>query len=130
MLICLNDDFSIEYIPVVVESETIRLANSVEKEKILDGFRKRSMDILQEGFVSNTFDELCDTAYENTLACISGQETVLFKILNKCLFGHLRRFKLKKKYNKEYLYYVENTLQCEPHYEVLMNIIKNEKKRK
>lgn len=127
ILIRINKDFSIDYLPVVSNGNGVQIAKDDVAGEIVDQFAHRSELIKKGGFIYESFDELCKKEYENTLYCVAGRESYFVKIMNKLFFGRLRKRMLQKKYNEKALFLLENTLVCEPHYEVLLHLLRNKK---
>lgn len=129
VLIEIDNDFQIKYIPIMKVNHVVRLADAETRDAILQGFKKRSEEIKDDSTIRELFDNLAHDNFYDLLWHITGQETMIFKILNKISFGRLRYYTLKRKYNERYLFILENTLLCEPHFELLIQSIDNAKNK-
>lgn len=127
LLIQIDDDFSISYIPIIKNKETVRLANENDKQTILNAFYERSNSILIPNMIQKKYDEFADEMLFSYLYLLSGfRKKVIFRILNKLTKNRFGRWYLFKKYNKERLLVLQNFLECEAHRELLTKGIKNQ----
>ena len=125
LLIKINDDFTIEYIPLVKNGASVRSANAEEKEIIMEGFRKRSNEIIMEGFIDKKYKEYANANLNKYLLRLSNA-SIIFKIINK-LFNHKLSSKyLKMKFPLKKRLALLNYLECEPHRELLIQGLKND----
>ena len=60
LLVQIDDDFSVSYIPIVKKKETVRLASNTEKNIILNGFYERSNAILEKDRVQSEYDKFAN----------------------------------------------------------------------
>ena len=113
----------IDYIPFMKKNGTIKLANSEEKKKLMDGFFDRSEKIKQEDFIYEQYKEYIKSILPQYLWIIHGDD-FWFRIKNKIyrLFGRddyiFHRYKNKK------LLSVLNYIECEAHSDILINGIR------
>lgn len=106
---------SVEYIPIVKHGSSVRLADKLNSEKILQDFCKRSRQILDEGFVQETYNIFAGQMLNDYLAAFHGNNMV-FRVLNK-LCGHKLANKI---YPKKSLTVMENFIECEAHRELVL----------
>lgn len=109
-----------EYIPIVATRRGIRLANEKEADKILEGFIRRSEEILQEGFVDEKYKEYAKLKIYNYLRYFMGFGKWKSRLDRKILNGYL----VKRRINEQYLLALENFIACEAHRELLLKGIK------
>jgi len=121
LLVQVNDDFSISYIPLVKKNETVRLAGSTESQAIMADFKKRSLEIRKTGFIEEKYAKFAKSMLDGYLLALSGtRKNLLFRGVNK-LSGHrFVKWILKHKYNKDNLLMIENYVNCEAHKELFL----------
>lgn len=124
LLININSKFEIEYIPIVKKGNTITIAKTNERNKILEEFYERSNKV-NDDFVNENYNEFSKEMLDKYIWILSGRETLLFRIINKCSFGKLRKYYLRKKYNRKQLMKIYNCLICEAHKELLIKGLEN-----
>lgn len=122
MLIALDENFNIEYIPIEKKKNVVRLSNTYNKNKILNEFFSRSTEILSEKVINEKYDKIVNKEIDSYLLGLSGiRTTVLYFIINKIFFHKLTPMIVKCKYNKKKLLSIKNHIECEPHRELLLN---------
>lgn len=126
LLIRINDDGNIDYIPIVQNGNAEVLAGADEAKAIMNDFDERSNEITQPGFTEEKHKRFSDEHIEKYLFAFSGvKRTFLYKIVNK-LSGHrYERWLLCKKYSKDKLTVLENFIECEAHRELVLEGIKD-----
>lgn len=124
LLININSKFEIDYIPIVKKGNTITIAKTNERNKILEEFYERSNKV-NDDFVNENYNEFSKEMLDKYIWILSGKETLLFRIINKCSFGKLRKYYLRKKYNRKQLMKIYNCLICEAHKELLIKGLEN-----
>lgn len=121
LLLSIDKNFDISYIPIVKTNCSVRLAESGEKRKILRGFFARSEEIKKEGFIEKHFAEFATTKIDDYLLTLSGVKSdLVFKVLNKLTSRKFGKILLKKKYKTKTLLAIENFICCESHKELLL----------
>jgi len=129
LLVQVNDDFSISYIPLVKKNETVRLAEGAEGKAMLADFETRSLEIKKTGVVEEKYAEFAKSMLDGYLLRISGtRKSLLFRGVNKFTGRRFGKWMLKRRYGKEVLLAVENYLNCEAHRELLLYGIRGESK--
>ena len=113
-----DENIEIKYLPMCKNGSAVRLANSNEKEKILQDFMERSVNIQKDGFVESEYTryakEMLPSYYRRTIGKV--QRNIVFKVLNKLSRGTLR----SRWYSSSDALALINTLECEPHRELFL----------
>ena len=120
LLIAIDDDFGISYIPLVKKDHAIRLASGEAAAQILNAFRKRSEEITEEGFIEKEYSKFAKSRLNSYLLALHGKDSSAFRAANKLSGGKLRESKLEKIYDKEQLAAIRNFIECEAHRELLL----------
>ncbi|WP_162011070.1 CapA family protein [Streptococcus sp. S784/96/1] len=124
LLIELDENFNISYIPVVKTNELVRKANSQEAHQILDDFFKRSEEIKDVNVIKSIYQEYAKKQFQHYLIRLQGGESLLFRLLNKLSGNKLREKYLNRKYNAKVLMTLLNYFECETHQELIIEGIK------
>lgn len=119
LLIEIQDDLTINYIPIEKFENCVRLADNIKSQRIMEEFFDRTEKIKEKGYIDNEFQKLAINEFYDTLYYITGQETLIFRVINRIFKNKLREVLYKKKYNDKYLLFTDNTLNCESHFELL-----------
>lgn len=120
ILLCLNDDGSIKYIPIVKRGHCIRKADQNESKKILNAFFERSKDIKIEGFIDEKYSELAEENIAKYIMYLSGErKNVIIRIINK-LTGYRLQKRISDRYREKMGISVRNYIECEAHRELLL----------
>lgn len=127
LLVKINDDFSIEYIPITKLNNVIRLGN---KETVMS-FMKRSEDITKNGFIDRKFHEYANFMIDRYLLYMSSLPTnrFIFKCINKITGYKFGAWLVKKRYNKNKRLAFQNYIECESHSELLIEGLKENRDR-
>ena len=122
MLIEIDDNFRITYIPVVKDGNSVRLADKVQAGKILDDFNSRSKQIFEDGFVQKQYSEFAQQMLDNYYSIALGKirQKFLFKVVNKLFKSSLVRYCYDEKTNIALL----NSIECEAHRELFVKGLK------
>lgn len=124
LLIKINDDFSIEYLPVVKFENGVRLATGDSAKKIISDFICRSEDIKNPDFVKTEYSIFAKKMLKNyLLACSGFGHRYVLRFLNKLTFGRLS-VALINRYEKRELLAIRNYLECEAHRELFIEGLK------
>ena len=123
LLIQINlDNLQIEYIPIVKEENRVRLASNEEAVTILEGFCKRSEEILKDGFIEERYEKFASEIKREYYYRFSGGFTknLIMRGLNK-LSSHkmIDRF-----YKEDSRIGIQNVLECEAHRELAITVMK------
>lgn len=119
LLIRINNNKSVDYLPIVKAKRGVRLAKNDEKDKILAEFEVRSEQIKQSGFINENYEKLANTLIDDYLLNISGRHNYLFRLLNKVSGNRLKRI-YSSRYKKRIGLYLRNTIECEAHRELII----------
>ncbi len=122
LLITLDEDFRISYVPLKKCNNVVRLASGEDAEKILSDFEKRSEEIKQEGFIKKQYKAYAESMLEQYLFAFSGiRRSFIYKVFDK-LSGHrMTPWLLRKKYSKKKRLLLKNFVECEAHREMLLS---------
>ena len=127
LLVDIQDDKSIKYIPVKKENEYVRLAVDEVAEKIITDFESRSKEISADRFIEiryTQFSKKMRSDYIIYLLGLSG--SFAFRALNKFSGQRLRKYVTEKTIKKRGLG-IRNYIECEAHRELLLKgIMENE----
>lgn len=123
LLIKITDGFKISYIPLIKDTNKVKLAKDEKAKEILTSFEDRSYEIKQSGFVEKKYNEFADSLLLNYLSKIGGKESFIFKVINKILGNRLRKWCIKRRYPKEKLLAIRNYIECEAHSELIIRAI-------
>lgn len=113
---------TIDYIPLIKKNNSVRLADSIKANEILNSFLERSNDIKKSGFIDEKYKEFALENIDNYIASIIGKRT-FGKIINKITKGWYYRLK-SKRYCKKNSFLLYAFLNCEAHYELLFEGLK------
>lgn len=115
-----NEDFHIDYIPIIRTDIGIRLANGNEAVEIINAFYKRSNDIVQEGFIEEQYLKFAKKNQLFYLRKLAGFGRLLSSLDVRMLNG----FITKHWYSKAQLLAIQNYIECEAHRELLLYSLK------
>lgn len=120
-LIINDDNYSIEYIPVITSEEgnSVRLAKSNKKETILKTFLQRSKEIKEDNFVNDNFTKYVQSQNPGYPKAIKGENGIFKRVYLKFFNRGYDFF-----YSKKRLYKLLNYLECETHNEIVITEIK------
>lgn len=125
ILVKLDEDFSISYIPIVKTGNGVRLADNKKAEEILQDFFTRSHEIKNPEFITRQYKDFADSFLDYYLRAISGKRSIFFRIINKLSGGsYMRRF-LEKTYGLNTIIRISNYIDCEAHRELLSQALAN-----
>ncbi len=125
LLVKINDDFSIEYLPLEKQKEKVTLAQGEKAKEIIDGFNFRSEEIKKEGFIQSKYSQYCNSIIKEYLYSLCGiKKTYLFRTINKLTGQRYSNWVLKRRYNKKNKLATLNLFQCETHRELMIEGIK------
>ena len=113
---------TISYVPIKATPLGIVTLTEVEKEHLFEEVMKRKQEILQEGFIKNSWNVFCESKKALYLPHLFGLGRILNK-LNRKLGNKL----IDTLYSKKQKQITQNLLRCESHYEVIETILKKNK---
>ena len=128
ILIKIDDEYLISFIPIIKDKNVVRLADGQEGEKILNEFYQRSQEILEPNTVEEKYDVFASLMKDFYLSHLSGKKTMVFRAANRITSGLLLRGYLKRKYNNTSLVSIANYINCEAHRELLLQALSKEYK--
>ncbi|WP_270658909.1 CapA family protein [Paraclostridium bifermentans] len=114
----LNENIIVDFIPICKDGNRIRLASENEKKAILDGFNKRSEDIIKPEFIHDEYKKFAEQHYPNYLTTFAGWNK-LMKIINNKTGSKL----IYNKYNRKKLLPIINYIECEAHRELILKAL-------
>ena len=121
LLIYVDDDGTINYVPVEKCGSGIRLSDAVTGRKILDDFFKRSSEILDVGFIEKAFDLFANSTINNYLLTISGQKSsILYKIMYKIFGERYNNVCIKQTFSEQDILALIDYFDCEAHRETIL----------
>ena len=126
LVIKLDSDFNISYIPIVKNENTVLLADNKKSDEIMSSFNERSKEIQINGFIEKKYSEFAMSMIDSYLGTLSGKTQCLpYRALNKLLKGKLLHFSMSRKYNKKKLLMLINIIECEAHRELIIQALKD-----
>ena len=125
LLVQINTDFSISYLPLVKNENTVGSANVKEAEEIMAAFHSRSAEITQDGMVADKYSGFAAQMQKEYLRRFSGGKSVVFRALNKLSGGRFSTWYMKNKYTEEQKLALRNVIECEAHRELALYGLKN-----
>lgn len=126
VLISLNENMEISYIPLRKHENVVRLAESDDACQIVNEFYQRSEEIQQDGFVEKKYKEFADSMGEYYLFVLSGGKRSLFyKAIDKMTGHRISKWQLQRKYSTERKLALYNFIECEAHRELLLCGLEN-----
>lgn len=124
ILIQIQNDFSITYLPLVKCGNKVRLAEEKLAQNILDKFYQRSEEIKNKGFIEENYNIFANSTVTTYLTYFLGKRSFLFYIINKLLCNYLTKWSIQRKYNSKILLAIQNCIECEAHRELLLQGVK------
>lgn len=107
----------VNYIPIVKKGNIIRLANTKEKQNILDEFYKRSEEILEKNFIEKKYKEFALKNVYNYLYSLSMWPKIIIRVDGRLLNNILVKVMYRKKIKK---LAALNFIECEAHRELFI----------
>jgi len=127
LLVKIDHDFEISYIPFTKSNGTIQLAKDNSKEKLLHDFNQRSNEIKENGFIEAKYNEFAEQSFRMYVNTFGTHNSILFRIGNRIASG-LPQKMVYSKYSKEICLRIVNFIECEAHRELCMQGFKNKTK--
>lgn len=123
LLVQVDGEFEVSYIPLCKQENKVRLAQGQEAQQILADFQIRSGEILEPGFVEESYAGFAKQMRQQYLIAFGGKESKLFRLCNKLLGNRLRTLRHSKRYDKKKLLSIRNYVLCEAHRELLLQAL-------
>lgn len=125
LLISLNAQLEVSYIPLVKQGNGVRLAKETVAQEILEAFERRTMEIRQEGFIADNYHKFAEKMLDSYLVTLSGmQKGVVFRILNLLSGGKYAHWRMRRRYLPKDLRAIRNYVECEAHRELMLDGLK------
>lgn len=125
LLIEIREDGLIDYIPIVKQNHTVRLAKASEQEDILSNFHKRSQEIKNPRIIEEKYNEYAKSMQGFYYLVASGiEDNIVLRIINRLSGDSFYDWYLKKKYSKKKKIALRNILECEAHDELFLHILR------
>ena len=129
LLVEINDDFQIDYIPVCKDGNVVRLANNEESKLIISEFKQRSNEILCDGLINDKYTCYAKSMVDNYLLSLLGvnRRSLLFRIANRITGGRATKWVIRYKYKPKDLLSIQNIIECEAHRELILRGIESQR---
>ena len=120
LLIKLNENFEISYIPIVNDYYKVMAPSLEEGEKILLEFEERSKKIKDAKFVYDTFEKYARKIQKSYYVRMSGLDhNLLYLICSKLNLQKLTAFMINRRISEQTRLAVFDYMECETHKEIL-----------
>ena len=122
LLIRLEEDLTVTYLPLVKTGNGVRLAEGAEGEKILKDFRERSEQIREPGVIAEKYAAFAKEYQDFYLLSLGGFNirNFFFRVVNRLTGDRLGKWIIKCRYSRKKRLGVYNHLKCEAHRELLL----------
>lgn len=110
-----KEDFKIDYIPIIKEKNGVRIPKISQKNKILEEFNRRSVEILEKNFIEDKYREFSINNIYNYLYSISLIPRIIRGIDKKILKNRLIKFLYRDR-----MLAILNYIECEAHRELFI----------
>lgn len=124
LLIRLEDDFTISYIPLAKSGCTVRLADRESWDEIMTQFAQRSEYIKDENAVQQEFELFAKSMQQEYLSKFLPDAGLLAKIAIKLTGGKFLKWKVTKTFSSKVRRRIQNYIECEAHNELMVQILK------
>lgn len=129
VLIQIDEYFHVKYIPLNKTAGTVCLANDDKGLGIIQNMNMRSQEILTRGFIENKYATYSKNMSSVYFAWFSEWYRFLpIRVINKLTNGELKHYMTKLVFKKRRLLAMQNFIECEAHRELLLQIIREERK--
>lgn len=118
------------YHPLVKCENTVRLAEKGKAQQILEGFEKRSKNILDMEIVQTEYSKFAEKILNEYLITFSGSlhKNFLFRVLNKLSDYRFGTWLLRHKYGGQERIVLRNFIECEAHRELVLQGLRGGKR--
>lgn len=125
LLISLDDEGKIGYIPLIRTDSGVRLASGDEGKEITEAFYRRSEEIQEEGFIEERYRRFARESIDGYIRYFSAtHSSLLYKGINR-LFRNRIRDRAVRRYLRNKKTGMANFIECEAHRELLLEGLKN-----
>lgn len=125
LLIRIDDNFHVSYIPIMREKERVRIANKVVGKAIMEDFYKRTKEIQEKGFVEEKYKQYADEKIDFYLNAFLGKKSIFFRVMNRLTRGLYGKKVIYTKYQLQNQVRIANYIDCESHRELVMQALAN-----
>jgi hypothetical protein len=121
LVLALDDEMQLRYIPLVRTPVGVKKADPVQAKEILDGFDRRSEEILADGFVEDNYRTFALSMLHGYLVGVSGcMDNPVWKILDRLSGRRFGKWRVNRKFTPKRRAALVNYLDCEAHRELLL----------
>ena len=125
LLIQVNNDRSINYIPIINLDNQLDIADNEQMQNILGSYEARSEEIKTPELVDKKYSELSRVCLEEYLITLSGiKHNILYRLFNKLSRGKMQHI-VSEMYKKRNGLDLRNYIECEAHRELLLQGLLN-----
>lgn len=126
LLIKLDNDFRIHYVPIIRTETGIKMATGGDAEKIISGFNNRSIEIKNDKFIEKAYSDFAKNRLAFYLgACYPSNNNIIQRVINKLFHGKLLERKLRKVFKRRNALRLYNYIYCEAHRELFIKALKD-----
>ncbi len=119
VLIAVDDDFQISYIPIVKKGNVVRMAAEDDAKQIIQDFERRSNEIRISGFIEKKYRSFAESMLQQYLYMMA-PKLLITRVLNR-LFGlKFRKWYVNKCFDDGRRLAIRNFIECEAHRELLL----------
>lgn len=123
LLVNIEDDYSISYIPLVKRGNGVRLATGETASQIMDGFQSRSDAIKSTCFIDEQYSNYANENRDYYLRALSGRKILITRLLNKITGGRFIQALLAATYRNKEVVQITNYIECESHRELMLRAL-------
>lgn len=131
LLVEINENFKINYIPIIKVDNTVRMAKGKQAIEILEQYYERSRKITLNGFIEKEYCKVSqDQIYSYLWRILNLKNSFLFRVINKISKYRFYKSYIEKKYTKNNILQLINYFECEAHREIIIEGLKHLNNRK
>ena len=113
LLISIDNNFEISYIPLVKHGNAVRLANKEKAKEIMLQFMQRSNEILIDGFVKEKYSDFSKSMIHNYLLRLSGKRrSFIFRVINRISGYRYCKWYIKHRFRKIQIFFFTTNTVC------------------
>lgn len=125
ILLKLDSNMNVNYIPLEKVNNGVKLAEGESAERIMNDFKNRSMEIRIPGRIKELYDAFSNEMVNDYFYAIWGRFGILFRLLSRIIGKKKMKRIIMSMYGETGILPFINYLECEAHYELLKNGVKN-----
>lgn len=128
LLIWVQDNFEIDWIPLRRIPGGVRLAEGRDGQTILEGWEQRSAAIRQPGTVEEKYRMFAQESLQTYLKALNGarQRTIWYRVLDRLTARKWSRWDTSRQYQQLDRLRIRNYVECEAHRELLLAALRSE----